>query len=375
MLRVMLVDDEADALQLLEILLGQIGGVEIVGKFASPVQAMEALGTTHVDAVFLDNQMPGMTGMEAARKIKEIKPRMPIVFTTAYSEYAVEAFEVQSIDYLLKPIAPGRLQQAVSRIRLAVSADRARPGASPHPAIRCMGGFSIQLPHDDIRLLPWKTNKEKEVCAFLIHHEGTPVDTALIIDSIWPGYDLKKAKTYFYTCLSYLRKNFQEHRVLVSVEKAGSGFAVRLGEAAADVSQLEAMLDGILSADEADERLYDKINELYRGEYMEGCDYNWALARRESVKAKYIRSLRRFYRLFRRRGDTARAADSLQRLLAIEPDSEADGRELILLHLETGNRNEALRIYCGLEQAVRVQLGAELEEDTARLYRQLTRNG
>jgi len=375
MLRVMLVDDEADALQLLEILLGQIGGVEIVGKFASPVQAMEALGTTHVDAVFLDNQMPGMTGMEAARKIKEIKPRMPIVFTTAYSEYAVEAFEVQSIDYLLKPIAPGRLQQAVSRIRQAVFADQARPDASPHPAIRCMGGFSIQLPHDAIRLLPWKTNKEKEICAFLIHHEGTPVDTALIIDSIWPGYDLKKAKTYFYTCLSYLRKSLQEHRVPVSVEKAGSGFAVRLGEAAADVSQLEAMLDGILSADEADERLYDKINELYRGEYMEGCDYNWALARRESVKAKYIRSLRRFYRLFRRRGDAARAADSLQRLLAIEPDSEADGRELILLHLETGNRNEALRIYRGLEQAVRVQLGAELEEDTARLYRQLTRNG
>jgi len=159
------------------------------------------------------------------------------------------------------------------------------------------------------------------------------------------------------------------------VEKAGSGFAARLGGATADVTQLEAMLDGILSAEEADERLYDKINGLYRGEYMEGCDYNWALARRESIKTKYIRSLRRFYRLFRRRGDAARAADSLQRVLAIAPDSEADGRELILLHLETGNRKEALRIYRGLEQAVRVQLGAELEEDTARLYRQLTRNG
>src|SRR5690348_4751314 len=104
MIRVMLVDDEDDALDLLEILLRQTGEVSVVGRYSDPVQAIEALTVTPVDAVFMDNEMPVMTGMEAARKIKKIQPHLPIVFTTAYSEYAVEAFEIQSIDYLLKPL-------------------------------------------------------------------------------------------------------------------------------------------------------------------------------------------------------------------------------------------------------------------------------
>lgn len=117
MIRVLLVDDEEDALNLLEILLGQIGDVTVVGRYLDPVRAIEALDKTPVDAVFLDNQMPGMTGIDAARKIRDILPQIPIVFTTAYSEYAVEAFEIQSTDYLLKPITMNRLQNAVSRIK------------------------------------------------------------------------------------------------------------------------------------------------------------------------------------------------------------------------------------------------------------------
>ncbi|MED4954960.1 bacterial transcriptional activator domain-containing protein, partial [Paenibacillus macerans] len=71
----------------------------------------------------------------------------------------------------------------------------------------------------------------------------------------------------------------------------------------------------------------------------------------------------------------ALAADSLQRVLAIAPDAEADGRELIRLHLEAGNRNEALRVYRQLEQVVREQLGVALEEETVRLHGQMGWSG
>jgi two-component SAPR family response regulator len=375
MIRVLLVDDEEDALDLLEILLDQIGDVEVVGKFMNPVRAIEALRTRPADAVFLDNQMPGMTGMEAARQIRAILPHIPIVFTTAYAEYAVEAFEVRSTDYLLKPIAMNRLQDAVARLRQAVSAAGIGQAANVRPWIRCMGGFSIALPHADNRLLAWKTNKEKEVCAFLIHREGTPADTALIIESIWPGYDLEKAKMYFYTCLSYLRKTLQKHAVPMRVEKNADGFVIRMDGAAVDAAELERTLDAILSAEEPDERLYDKITGLYKGDYMEGCDYGWALARQETVKVKYIRSLRSMHRLFRKQGRPALQADCLQRVLAIAPESEADGRELIRLHLETGNRNEARRVYRQLKQVICEQLGAQLEEETIRLLEQIGWSG
>jgi two-component SAPR family response regulator len=371
MIRVLLVDDEEDALNLLEILLNRIGDVEVVGRYVNPVQAVEALRASPVDAVFLDNEMPGMSGMETARKMREIRPRVPIVFTTAHAEYAVEAFEIESTDYLLKPLALNRLEHAVSRIRQAVS----RLSDRSDVVIRCLGGFAIALPHDANRTLPWRTNKEKELCAFLIHHGEKQVDTALIIESIWPGYDLRKAKTYLYTCLSYLRKSFQDHDLPMRVEKSENGFALRLNGAATDVHVFEKTLGDVMLAEKPDKPMFDKLDGLYRGEYMEGCDYSWAVYKQAALNAKYLRALRSLYRHFRRLGDTASAEDCLRRVLTLAPDSEADGRELIRLLMDAGDRSEALRVYRQLEQVICEQLGIELEEETIRLYRQIRRSG
>ena len=366
MIRVLLVDDEEDALNLMEILLRRIGDVEVAGRFTNPIQALEALDRTPVDAVFLDNQMPGMTGMELARIIRSKLSRVPIVFTTAYAEYAVEAFEVRSIDYLLKPITIDRLRDALSRIRES-TAFLPSQDESRLPSIRCMGGFSISLQPGGDRQIAWKISKEKEVCAFLVHHGGNPVDTELIVESIWPGHDVKKAKTYLYTCLSYLRRTLQEHGVPLAVEKAGNGFVIRLNGTESDAAVLESLLDEMLSADEPDRQLYDRVNRLYRGEYMKGCDFQWAVARQEAINAKYVLSLRAMHLHFRKRGETALAKDSLRRLLEIAPESEADGRELIRMNLEAGNRHEAMSVYRRLEEAVCEQLGLELEEETVRL--------
>ncbi|MED2258170.1 bacterial transcriptional activator domain-containing protein [Brevibacillus parabrevis] len=91
--------------------------------------------------------------------------------------------------------------------------------------------------------------------------------------------------------------------------------------------------------------------------------------------SQYIRALRRMYRLFRMGGNAVLAAGSLQRILAIAPESETDGRELIELHLEAGNCNEALRVYWQLEQFIRDELGVAMEEEAVRLYQQMRHQG
>lgn len=374
MIRVMLVDDEEDALDLLEILLQQIGDVKVVGWYLDPLRAIEALQTTPVDAVFLDIQMPGLIGTEAARKIQKMAPHALIVFTTAYSEYAVEAFEIQSIDYLLKPFTLDRLQKSILRMKNVLSEHQAVSNIRIRPYIQSLGGFHIYLPNAENKLLSWRTNKEKEICAFLIHHEGKPVDTSVIIESIWPEYDLKKAKTYLYTCLSYLRKSLHENGIQANVNKVGNGFAISLEGLDSDAAQFEGMLAKVLSGESADEQLYDKINDLYKGEYLEGCDYSWAAAKQAGIKARYMRALHKMYEYFRQRGSVPLAVDSLQRVLAIMPDSEEDGRELIRLHMKTGKRNEALKVYRQMEQAVHIHMDAELEEETVQLYRQIFAN-
>jgi two-component system, LytTR family, response regulator len=114
--RVLVVDDEPLARRELRRLLGAFAGVEIVGEAANVDDAQAAIESLAPDVVFLDIQMPGGTGFDLLSRLDRL-PR--IVFTTAYDQYAVKAFEVNALDYLLKPIEPERLAMALQKIPAA----------------------------------------------------------------------------------------------------------------------------------------------------------------------------------------------------------------------------------------------------------------
>jgi two-component system LytT family response regulator len=117
MLRVMIVDDEALARQGLRAELQSQPGVEVCGEAGSMEQALEAIPAIAPDALFLDIRMPRGDGFAL---LNELAEPPPVVFVTAHSEYAVEAFDIQAVDYLLKPVRPGRLGKAVARLRAAL---------------------------------------------------------------------------------------------------------------------------------------------------------------------------------------------------------------------------------------------------------------
>ena len=130
--RAYLVDDELPALKRLTRLLEATGRVEIVGSSMNPAEAMEALSGKLPDVLFLDIQMPGMNGFDLLARL----PRQPVVvFTTAYDQYALKAFEVNSIDYLLKPIEPEQLERALNKLEQFNSAQK-RPQWLDQPEIR-----------------------------------------------------------------------------------------------------------------------------------------------------------------------------------------------------------------------------------------------
>jgi two-component system LytT family response regulator len=117
MLRAYLVDDERLAIQRLARLMGATGRVSVVGSAIDPLAAVEFLNANAVDVLFLDIQMPGVTGFELLDRLAQ--PPI-VVFTTAYDAYALNAFEANAVDYLLKPVEPERLDRALDRIeRLA----------------------------------------------------------------------------------------------------------------------------------------------------------------------------------------------------------------------------------------------------------------
>lgn len=114
-IRTLIVDDEAPARTHLRTLLEEIEGVEVVGEASNAVEAEELLRAAEHDVVFLDIRMPGIDGMRAAEVFGGLPKPPSVVFTTAYEEYAPQAFDVDAVDYLLKPISKARLSRCIKR--------------------------------------------------------------------------------------------------------------------------------------------------------------------------------------------------------------------------------------------------------------------
>ncbi|HEX7138447.1 MAG TPA: LytTR family DNA-binding domain-containing protein [Vicinamibacterales bacterium] len=133
-LRAVVVDDEQLARDELGYLLGRMGGVEIIGHAGNGVEALGTIARLQPDLVFLDVQMPGLTGFEVARRLLDIQASSEIIFVTAYDQHAIEAFEVNAVDYLLKPVEQARLAVAVDRARRRMAVehafDRSGPGVN-----------------------------------------------------------------------------------------------------------------------------------------------------------------------------------------------------------------------------------------------------
>ena len=116
-LTALVADDEQPARDELCYLLEQLEGVAVVAQAANGPEAVDGILKLEPDLAFLDIQMPGLTGLEVARQLQDGGTATSVVFVTAYDHRAVEAFEVNAVDYLLKPVEAGRLAQAVQRVR------------------------------------------------------------------------------------------------------------------------------------------------------------------------------------------------------------------------------------------------------------------
>ena len=119
-LAVLVVDDEAPARERLRDVLGDIASAQpnrVVGLAANGVEALSMLEGGGVDLILTDIRMPAMDGIELARHVARLDPAPAVIFTTAYDEYAVRAFELAAVDYLLKPVRAARLAEALAKAR------------------------------------------------------------------------------------------------------------------------------------------------------------------------------------------------------------------------------------------------------------------
>ena len=130
-IRSLIVDDESPARSEMRYLLEKLNDIEILGEAGTADEALKMMGSICYDIAFVDIDMPGMNGLEMAEKVKELDCQPAIVFTTAYSQFAVKAVEIDIADYLVKPVSEERLKSAVDRVKSKMGGSKK---SKPEPA-------------------------------------------------------------------------------------------------------------------------------------------------------------------------------------------------------------------------------------------------
>lgn len=289
-MKVVLIDDEELALKYLEHQLILIGELEIVGKYTDPLQGKQVIEHQDIDIVFLDIHIPEINGIELAELLLERKPNLQIVFVTAYDEYAVKAFELHALDYVLKPISKDRLKLTVQRMnqRKKETADSALFHHN-NWQIRMFDEFTITDRNQKNRSLYWRTAKAQEIFFYLLHRRGKVVNKATLIELLWPDFEYQKASSQLYTAVYHIRKTLQPFGDRVLLQNTTDGYVLKLEGIYLDVDEFERFLQSEMQLTHDTVTQYERMLKLFTGEYFEGHDYVWAEHERQRYQLQWIR--------------------------------------------------------------------------------------
>ena len=254
-MRIFIIDDEPDVLETLHEAVAEAApGTEILA-FARGQAALNALAEQGAspDLVFSDIRMPGMDGLQLAAAMKKAAPDARIVFVTAYSQYALEAWQRRVHGYLMKPVTAQDIRDTLAHLRLSVP-----PAPRDKLRVQCFGHFEVFW-HD--RPVIFMRKQSKELFAFLIDREGAACTSEEIAAALWENEsDMKAAGERIRKIISDLKATLKEIGMEDVLIRQRRQVAVRRDLIDCDYYR---MLEGDMTAVNA-----------YRGEYM--ADYSWA---------------------------------------------------------------------------------------------------
>ncbi len=251
-MRVIYVDDEKPALDNFRFTVSSFSEIRSVELFQNVEDALDWVKTNPVDIVFLDVEFPGGDGISLAKKLRELNPSIRVIFITAHSDYALDAWEVDAVGYVLKPYSAADLRKELSK------AIRFRPVPIHRVEVCTIPSFSVSVDGEPLYL---SRSKARELFALLVDRGERGITTGEGIACLWPE------RPNDTNTQSLFRMTYK--RLADALEKAGVGHIVASLEnrRVLRTDQIDCDLYHILEGDEQAARRYD-------GQYMQ--EYSWA---------------------------------------------------------------------------------------------------
>ena len=203
-MRILCLDDEELALRMLETCVREVKPDAEVEGFDDQDDLLESAEKSGCDVAFLDIHMRGMTGVEVAKRLKEINPKMNIIFVTGFSEYKSEAMDMKASGYIMKPVTKAEVERELNDLRYPDMI----PKKDSLLRVQCFGNFDVFTPNGDH--VHFERSKAKEVFAYLVFRHGSSCTTKELFAAIFEDkpYDEKLQnllQTYIYAMIKSLK--------------------------------------------------------------------------------------------------------------------------------------------------------------------------
>lgn len=339
MMKVCIFDDEVMAIEFLTHQLNKLEGIEITFTSTTPYLDHYHDLLKDIDVVFLDIEMPEIDGLALAEQLNERYPHIHIVFVSAHKGYAIEAFELSALDYLLKPVKLDRLKKTITRLEQQLPLNSSINNSNKQLLIQVLGPLEFIL--DDTFItdtIQWRTSKSKEVFLFLLHHAGAALSKSKIVETLWPEIEPDKGFANLYVNIYNVRKSLKQLKNFITIASVDDGYTVKLSHTEIDKQLWYAFFRETAPLHEA--LLPDYLNHLnmYKGFYLEELDYIWAEAERFEIDEIWLHHAKLLADFHLKNNDIKQASRWYTTIIKHRPDDEQVAFQLMKLYADLNYR-------------------------------------
>lgn len=374
MLNAIIVDNEKPAINILKILLERTGKVTVIDSFLHAADALTFLKRSKPNVAFLDIEMPETNGLELAEKILATDSNIEIIFVTAYNQYALNAFRVNALDYLLKPLSYEDVEETVARLvkrqGLPARADNGQPSKG---RVYCFGKFSVYGTASN-RPIKWRTSKAEELFAYMLQNLGKEVPKWKICEALWPEYDAGKVDIQLHTSIYKMKKALASADIAFDITFINGCYWMSLPQVYVDTIDFASQTDSLGPIAESTIENYEKTLLLYKGDYLEENDYLWSLSKKEAYFKKYYKLATSMAIYYMQRNNYLAAEKILHQILEKSPLNETVHEMLLKCYFVKRDQVSFITHYQALQKLFKTELGIEPSRSIQALYKGLLTN-
>jgi len=360
MLNAVVVDDEKHALKRLKTLVIEFESLNLIGSYRDAENCLKELKSNNLpNVIFLDIQMPGFNGLEIAQEIQDIDEEVDIVFITAHKNYAIDAFELNALDYLLKPISKKRFKKSVKRL-----IENQKKVEIKKEKIRVNSFGELELIYQNQKLnIQWPTLKTEELFLLLLTHKGNFVTNDKLAGQLWPDKTQQKAKDVLYTSIYSLRKIFKEKGFKKVITSKHGYYSLNLEKFELTLLKFKNLVNKIQSNSSISYKQVDELIDVYQGFFLKNKDYEWVDKYKVKLEREYKKALLKSADFYYQQQKYEKAEKILKLILETDFLFDSAQKKLIRLFKSKGRKDLAKSQYKKYKSTLIKELGIELKID------------